>query len=423
MLQPGPDALERMAREKRAARLDALLEGAAREFNARGLAGASLSRIARSVGLTRAALYYYVKDREALALLAYQRSCERMAQDLALAEAAEDGLGAVTAYLRAALAPDRPATAVLSELDALAEPGRTAVAGVHAANVERLRALIRRGIADGSIRPCDDEVIAQALVGAVSWAPLSEAWVEGDHTAFRARGADTLVDMVTLGQAADPSQAFVSPVAIEQFFPRPPNAFDREAMSGAKLEQVLMTASQLFNRRGVAGVSLDDIAAALGATKGAVYHYLDNKTELVVRCYERAFDLYERFAKAGEAGRNGLEQGLISLRLNVLAHASGLAPLIQMAGADALPAKARRDLQRRARALQVHFHGLARQGLADGSHRPMDFDTAAEIGAGVFEWLPKWLDPNDPRAAGAVADEICLLFIAGLKRRNSRVAS
>ena len=37
--------------------------------------------------------------------------------------------------------------------------------------------------------------------------------------------------------------------------------------------------------------------------------------------------------------------------------------------------------------------------------------------AGVFEWLPKWFDPADPRASGALADEYCRLFISGLRRR------
>ena len=52
---------------------------------------------------------------------------------------------------------------------------------------------------------------------------------------------------------------------------------------------MLMTASRLFNRRGIDGTSLDDITAGLGATKGALYHYLDNKTDLVARCHQAGF--------------------------------------------------------------------------------------------------------------------------------------
>jgi AcrR family transcriptional regulator len=59
--------------DSKAAKLAALLDEAAQEFNARGLAGASIGRIARAMGLTRAAVYYYVKDREDLAVQCYRR--------------------------------------------------------------------------------------------------------------------------------------------------------------------------------------------------------------------------------------------------------------------------------------------------------------------------------------------------------------
>ena len=72
-----------------------------------------------------------------------------------------------------------------------------------------------------------------------------------------------------------------------------------------------MTASQLFNRRGIDGVSLDDITAELGATKGALYHYLDNKADLVVRCYRRSFDLTERFADAASLPLTPRERGVL----------------------------------------------------------------------------------------------------------------
>lgn len=106
----------------------------------------------------------------------------------------------------------------------------------------------------------------------------------------------------------------------------------------SELDQLLMTASRLFNRRVVEGVSLDDVAAELGATKGAVYHYLENKMDLVVRCYRRAFDIHERITTATRVGGTPLDQSLIGPWLNVQARASSLSPLIQMAGAESLPA-------------------------------------------------------------------------------------
>ena len=86
----------------REARRDALLEAAAAEFNAHGVSRASISRIARAKGLTRAAVYYYVRDRDDLVFQAYRKSCQVMAADLAAANAAGgDGLMArLVAFIR-----------------------------------------------------------------------------------------------------------------------------------------------------------------------------------------------------------------------------------------------------------------------------------------------------------------------------------
>jgi AcrR family transcriptional regulator len=217
-----------------------------------------------------------------------------------------------------------------------------------------------------------------------SWsAPASIEHVVQSH-AKRARIVEHAIaraDRRTIvnGQAADPDYKFEPRVSVGAFFPRPTAAFDRLGASAAKVEHLLLTASQLFNRRGFDGTSLDDITAELGATKGALYHYLDNKTDLVVRCYRRSLALAERFADAAEAtGRDGLERGLIGLYLNAQAHATGLSPLTLMVGSRALPAAVRRDITRRARALQQRFEGFSKQGLQEGVFRDIDFNAIAQ---------------------------------------------
>ncbi len=419
MLQPGSNVVTEAAQAARAARHAALLDVAAQEFNARGIAGASIGRIAKAMGLTRAAVYYYVKDRDDLAAQCYRRSCEVVACDLDVAaKTGGTGLARVLAYIRAALNPERAPCAVLGELDYFEGRTRETIALAHEANVESLRGFIRAGVADGSIRPCDDEVVAQTIVGTIAWIPLSIDWVEGTDETFRLRTVESLIDLIVNGYSKDPGYTFVPPVAIGSFFPAQTNAFDRRESSAAKIEQLLRTASQLFNRRGIDGTSLDDITAELGATKGALYHYLANKTDLVVRCHRRGSALYKDFADAAEKfGRNGLESGLIGLYLNVQAQASGLSPLIQLAGSGALPPAIRNEIRRRSRVLQKRFEGFGHQGLADGSLRNVDFDAVAQLGAGAFEWLPKWFRADDPHTREGLAREIVDLFLRGLRVR------
>src|SRR5215469_9470248 len=95
------------------------------EFNAHGIGRASFARIGRQLGIGRAALYYYVKDRQDLVRQCYAQSCAAMAADLAAAERAPGAaLDRVLAFLRASLDPDRAPLAVLSELDYLTGEAR-----------------------------------------------------------------------------------------------------------------------------------------------------------------------------------------------------------------------------------------------------------------------------------------------------------
>ena len=402
------------------ARQAAVLTAAAREFNAHGIGRASFARIARELGITRAALYYYVKDRQDLVRQCYAQSCAAMAADLeAAARGPGPALARVLAFLRASLDPGRAPLAVLSELDYLTGEARAEIAAAHAANIDQLRAMIRDGARDESLRACDDEAVAQALVGVIAWAPLSVDWLEGKDPTYRPRTVEALCDLIERGLAADPSRAYTPPISARAFLPPAPPAFDRAAQAEAKIEQILATASAIFNRRGVDGASLDEITAALGATKGAFYHYLDNRQELMARCYRRAFALFEGFTDAAERlGRDGLEQGMIGLWLNVQAHTLGLAPLVQMVGVESLPATARGDIRRRSRILQQRYTAFSQRAIADGVTRQgVDSDAVSQFSAGVFEWLPKWFDPADPRAETELAQTYVDLFMRGLSRR------
>src|SRR5690242_4916385 len=106
--QSAPPMLTPSAKTAADAKRSRLLREAAQEFNARGISGASVARIARRVGLTRAAVYYYVKDREDLAAQCYSDACAQTAQDLGQAKACRtSGLERLLAFIRITLAPER----------------------------------------------------------------------------------------------------------------------------------------------------------------------------------------------------------------------------------------------------------------------------------------------------------------------------
>ena len=404
----------------RRSRRDAVLDAAAARLNARGVSLASLSEVAKGLGLTRAALYYYVEDRDDLVFQCYRRACEAMARDLdAAAKAPGTGLDRLKAFVALALDEDRPEPAVLSEVASLPSPQRETVEALHHGNVALLIDLIEAGQRDGSIRPCHPLIVAQAIVGIVSWIPLAQRWTGEPDAGFRAKAKAGALALIGEGIAADPDRALAyAPLDIAILRAERGNLFDRDAASAMKLEELLRAASRLFNRKGVDATSVDEVAAEVGATKGVVYHYLIDKPDLVARCYRRGFAMSDRILRAVEmAGGSAVERALAGTALLVEANVRDeFCPLAPLAGVEALPAEAREEIIARVHSLEHGYPDVAREGLADGSVRDMDLTGVALAMAGAFGWLHKWFTPEIATPETVVQEHVRLLA-GGLRAR------
>lgn len=405
-----------MAEAKRGGRRgkrEAVLDAAARQLNARGVSNASLGEIAAGLGITRAALYYYVEDRDDLVFQCYRRACEAMARDLdAAAKADGSGMDRLLVFIDRALDPDRAEPAALAEVGALPQLQRETIEGLHHGNVAQLIDLIEAGQADGSVRDCDPLIVAQAIVGVVSWIPLVPRWTGEPEAGFRTRARAGAATLIREGVAADPETALAfAPLDIAILRPARGNAFDRDAAAAMKLEELLRAASRLFNRKGVEATSIDDIAAEVGATKGVVYHYLADKPDLLARCFRRAFTLSDRILQAVElSGGTAMQRNLAGLALLVEANLDDeFCPLAPLAGVEGLPADARDEIMARVRALEQGYPEVAREGLADGSVRDVDLTAVAQSMAGAFGWLHKWWRPELAARDAVIAEHVRLL--------------
>ncbi|HEX6865638.1 MAG TPA: TetR family transcriptional regulator, partial [Caulobacteraceae bacterium] len=330
-----------------------------------------------------------------------------------------NGLDRLLAFVDLALNADRPEPAVLSEVAYLDGDQRETIEALHAGNLAQLQRLIERAQADGSARAGHPLVIAQAVIGMVSWIPLAPRWSGDDGGSVRAQAQEGLRILLTDGIATDPARALdYMPLDLDVLRPERGGAFDRDSVAAMKLEELLRAASRLFNRKGVEATSVDEIAAEVGATKGVVYHYLADKPDLVARCYRRAFDMADRVLAAVErANGSGIEKSLQGLRLLVEINLRDeFCPLAPLAGFEALPASAREALTEQVRGTEVGFPDIARQGIADGSVRDVDLQAVAITMAGAFGWLHKWYSP-DIVPPQTVIDEHVKLMARGLRRQ------
>lgn len=398
-------------RSRRQSKVDAILDGATALFNEDGIGAVSLSDVAERVGIGRATLYHYVVDREDLVFQCFQRSCELDTERLASAAECGDAVDAIFHYFRESIAGSVP-YAVVTDLGYMSADGRSIIGKAIRRNHLALIDLISTGIAQGHIRPCNERIVAHALASMISHVQMAHRWVDLSASSL---DIDALVESLRTGAVADRGRQFTCTIDVERFSRLKAASFEPGSMGEMRVEQILMMASRMFNARGVEAVSLDEIAAELGATRGAVYHYFSDKEDLVRRCADRAHDLYEAFIDEAErSGRDSFEKLSIVGHLNSQAQAGTLQPLASWIGLDAFSPGQRQRHRQRLRSLLRRTMDFAEEGIAAGDRLDFDARTLAVARAGAFSWIPRWEPPINDLTPFRIADELTELFNHGI---------
>ena len=398
-------------RSRRQSKVDAILDGATALFNEDGIGAVSLSDVAERVGIGRATLYHYVVDREDLVFQCFQRSCELDTERLASAAECDNAVDAIFHYFRESIESSAP-YAVVTDLGYMSADGRSIVGKAIRRNHLALIDLISTGIAQGHIRRCNERIVAHALASMISHVQMAHRWVDLSASSL---DIDALIESLRTGAVADRGRQFKCTIDVERFSRLKAASFEPGSMGEMRVEQILMMASRMFNARGVEAVSLDEIAAELGATRGAVYHYFSDKEDLVRRCADRAHDLYEAFIDEAErSGRDSFEKLSIVGHLNSQAQAGTMQPLASWIGLDAFSPGQRQRHRQRLRSLLRRTMDFAEEGIAAGDRLDFDARTLAVARAGAFSWIPRWEPPINDLTPFRIADELTELFNHGI---------
>ncbi len=160
---------------------DRMLRAAAQCFNEKGYSGSSLKDVANILGLTDAALYYYVRNKEELVYLCYVRAAAvgREAMKQAMDEG-RNGMDTVLRYLRyhiEIMVGDRGPVAIMSEIPSLKTAHRDEVLELSRQHSVQFEEVLIAGIEDGSIASCDVRMTGNAIMGSINWIPK---WYHGD---------------------------------------------------------------------------------------------------------------------------------------------------------------------------------------------------------------------------------------------------
>ena len=189
----------------------------------------------------------------------------------------------------------------------------------------------------------------------------------------------------------------------------------RSAAYDDQLELILQQSAALFAAQGYAATSMNQVAAACGVTKAALYHYVKDKHELLARVAEAHVRRLQAVVEAVQALDLPPEPRLRTLITRFVQVYAGAANEHRVLTEDVqLLADEARDrvlgIQRQVVGAFADTLAALRPELqAAELHKPLTM-----LLFGMINWMFTWFRPGEPLTHGQMAPMVADLFLGGL---------
>lgn len=192
----------------------------------------------------------------------------------------------------------------------------------------------------------------------------------------------------------------------------------RKSETSGRREEILRCAAEIFERKGIAQTSLEDIAQAVGVKREAIYYYFKGRNEI----------LAEIVIPQSQALLVSLQGILCSgqgfpekLKAAILDHVASLSPghldlamTLREAGTVSEDQKLE-ELRSMWKAYGDLWSDLVRQGQAEGSFKPGLNPKMVAFGIlGMLNWMSRWYRPGQGASLEEIAETYATLATQGL---------
>jgi len=180
---------------------------------------------------------------------------------------------------------------------------------------------------------------------------------------------------------------------------------------------VLDTAVRVFGERGYRATSMHDLAAEVGLSKPALYHYVQSKEQVLVELYEEVMDDTVRAARAIVEADLPALQALREVIIQRVAYTCEKQSLLRIFFEEEaeLPREQLANVLHARREYEGTIIAIARRGQADGSivlpATPQIFVYAI---LGAANWVYKWYDPSGPLTPEQLGEQIADAVLGGV---------
>ena len=181
-------------------------------------------------------------------------------------------------------------------------------------------------------------------------------------------------------------------------------------------QSIVDTSARLFAQNGYHATGIADLCVANDLGKGALYHYIGSKEELLAAIHDRVMDQVMAGAdRVAEAGGDPPEQlAALGEELLEVIHRYPEHVWVFLHEFPALTGERAETFRRRRREYESRVEGVIRAGVDDGHFRDVDPWLTAMAWFGMHNYTYLWLKAGKRLTARDVASPFAELFMEGI---------
>jgi AcrR family transcriptional regulator len=186
----------------------------------------------------------------------------------------------------------------------------------------------------------------------------------------------------------------------------------------ARRDEIVDASAKVFARQGYHATGIAELCTVNGLGKGAFYHYIESKEELLAAIHDRVMDEVmagaDRVANAG--GTPSAQLALLGDELLDVIHRYPDHVWVFLHEFPALTAVRAAQFRERRREYEHRVEAILQAGIDAGEFRPVDPRLTALAWLGMHNYTYLWLKAGGPVSAREIAKPFAEIFIRGIAK-------
>ena len=183
-------------------------------------------------------------------------------------------------------------------------------------------------------------------------------------------------------------------------------------------ERLLAASLRLFAQQGFESTSVQEVVAAAGVTKGAMYHYFSSKDDLLYEIYHRLLNMQTERLNAIADGPGTAEQRVHAAAADVVRSTltSIDEAIVSFRSIHMLPQPQRGQVRMERRRYHERFRAMIEEGQREGAFRKdVPADLAVHFFFGSVNQLGSWYHRDGELGSQQVAEHYAQMFMTALR--------